>query len=380
MADISKINLPNGDEYGFNANTLNGLSASALLNTNILKRGKTPASDDNIFGKNYIGVFNAGEGIVLDETDATNITFPDEETYTVDSLVFSKKEYDLTSNSSSQTGYILIKITSNQAWMTSFTINLYQSYVATKIEVHGYQYGDNYWYSPGAELISDSNGDTYKNVYFGYTSAKNLWVAVDAKRYTGCMITDVAVGNKEFGSAVNNNRFDISRVATLPGTTQTTVKAVNHSIINLIYPIGSIYMSVTNSNPNTWLIGTTWVAWGKGRVPVGMGSNGTTNYTTVEETGGKESVKLTAAESGVPQHTHALSALTLRKSTIGSTQYGFATGDTFKGDIVVGQNTGKSTTDAFVSGTAGNNTAKAATDAHENRQPYITCYMWKRTA
>lgn len=35
-----------------------------------------------------------------------------------------------------------------------------------------------------------------------------------------------------------------------------------------MYPVGSIYLSVKNTNPSTYF-GGTWVAWGSGRVPVG---------------------------------------------------------------------------------------------------------------
>ncbi len=57
--------------------------------------------------------------------------------------------------------------------------------------------------------------------------------------------------------------------------------------LKTIYPVGAIYMSTSSINPGT-LFGGTWAAWGQGRVPVGMGSNGTTNYTTVQSTGGSE--------------------------------------------------------------------------------------------
>ena len=64
-----------------------------------------------------------------------------------------------------------------------------------------------------------------------------------------------------------------------------------------IYPIGSIYMSTSNTNPGT-MFGGTWVAWGSGKVPVGVDAdNG--NFNTVEKTGGA----LTHTHTG-PSHTH----------------------------------------------------------------------------
>lgn len=72
-----------------------------------------------------------------------------------------------------------------------------------------------------------------------------------------------------------------------------------------LYPVGSIYMSVKNTNPSTYF-GGTWVAWGTGRVPVGVNTNDT-NFATVEKTGGASTVTLTTAQ--IPSHTHAKGTL-----------------------------------------------------------------------
>lgn len=82
-------------------------------------------------------------------------------------------------------------------------------------------------------------------------------------------------------------------------------KAIGTGVnFNTIYPVGSIFMSTTNTNPGTYF-GGTWVAWAQGRVVLGVGSNGTTNYTTANSTGGAESVSHyhTSATSGTPSTT-----------------------------------------------------------------------------
>lgn len=155
--------------------------------------------------------------------------------------------------------------------------------------------------------------------------------------------------------------------------------------INLIYPVGSIYMSVNNVNPGTYLTGTTWVAWGAGKVPVGVDTTDT-DFDTVEETGGTKSVTLTAAQSGVPEHKHDTphSNCMFNKSKVGGTSYGLTANSAFNGDVIVAQNTGSRTSgDAqplYNDPKTNNNTAQNASQAHTNLQPYITCYMWKRTA
>ncbi len=126
-----------------------------------------------------------------------------------------------------------------------------------------------------------------------------------------------------------------------------------------IYPVGSIYMSTTMTTASqvSTALGGTWVAWGGGRVPVGMGSNGTTNYTTVEATGGEEKHKLTINE--MPSHNHTI----VPKAD-------------YNGSLSARHTTGWekcNDTSQVTSNTGGG-------AAHENRQPYITVYMYKRTA
>ena len=54
------------------------------------------------------------------------------------------------------------------------------------------------------------------------------------------------------------------------------------------YPVGSIYMNATvATNPGTLLGFGTWVAFGAGKVPVGINS-GDSDFDTVEETGGSK--------------------------------------------------------------------------------------------
>ena len=60
----------------------------------------------------------------------------------------------------------------------------------------------------------------------------------------------------------------------------------SEEVIDLVYPIGSIYLTVSNENP-TVLFGGSWQEWGKGKVPVGVDST-QTEFDTVEKTGGSK--------------------------------------------------------------------------------------------
>lgn len=127
-----------------------------------------------------------------------------------------------------------------------------------------------------------------------------------------------------------------------------------NGIVDLIYPVGAIYMSVNNVNPSTFL-GGTWVAWGSGRVPVGVNTSDG-NFNTVEKTGGASTHTLTVQQ--MPSHQHAVMYVPI---TAGS------------GNVQAGLPTSQS-------GYAASSEAVGGGQAHNNLQPYITCYMWKRTA
>lgn len=102
------------------------------------------------------------------------------------------------------------------------------------------------------------------------------------------------------------------------GTTAGTVCAGNDArlsdarIVDLIYPVGSIYMSVNNVNPSTFL-GGTWEVWGSGQVPVGVNPNDS-DFSTAEKTGGSKSVTPSGTVGGhtlttneMPSHGHSIS-------------------------------------------------------------------------
>lgn len=135
----------------------------------------------------------------------------------------------------------------------------------------------------------------------------------------------------------------------------------NKNIFSLIYPVGSIYMSANSTNPKN-LFGGTWVAWGSGRVPVGINTSDD-DFKTVEKTGGEKKHTLSLAE--MPRHTHDFTYN--NSNTCGFSSYAHGTNDY-----------GEQRSDESL---GFNNIAYTGGDkAHNNLQPYITCYMWKRTA
>lgn len=211
--------------------------------------------------------------------------------------------------------------------------------------------------------------------------------------------------------------------ATVTNTTQVAttefVQAVLAAAVLVLYPVGSIYTNATNNtNPGTLLGFGTWAAFGAGRVPVGYDATNPL-FDAAEETGGySDSVVVdhthtattvlsntththsgTTAGGGSHNHyllanavdgadmwTNANQPISRQKSSAGDSDY--ETRANVGGTATLGlSSTAANHTHTI---TTGNNsvTPTAATTitsagvagTNLNYQPYITVYMWKRTA
>ena len=129
-------------------------------------------------------------------------------------------------------------------------------------------------------------------------------------------------------------------------------KTTQAAALLAVYPIGSVYTSVVSTDPST-LFGGNWEAFGAGRVMVGLDS-GDTDFDTVEETGGAKTHALSIAEMPAHSHTYTL------ENTRGTGSPGAGNGDS-----------SFSTPNTSTVGSGG---------AHNNVQPYIVVYMFKRIA
>ena len=121
------------------------------------------------------------------------------------------------------------------------------------------------------------------------------------------------------------------------------------------YPVGSIYLSVNNTNPSKWF-GGTWEQIAKGRTLVGVDTS-QTEFNTVKKTGGSKYLQ---------KHTHA-KPVQFYKQVDGA--YGFMDILHYSGDAYSEKRTLSS---GDVSG--------LTTGDSGNLQPYFTCYIWCRTA
>lgn len=142
---------------------------------------------------------------------------------------------------------------------------------------------------------------------------------------------------------------------------QIDINQIKTSVLEAIFPVGSIYTNKTNStNPSTLLGFGTWVAV-EGRVVVGKAPSGT--FATAGATGGAETHTLTTTE--IPSHTHPI------YHYVGNAQ----TGATNLDDIP-GSGNRNVASEVFMTNTR----STGGGGAHNNLQPYVVAYMWERTA
>lgn len=185
------------------------------------------------------------------------------------------------------------------------------------------------------------------------------------------------MASKTLGHNENKNLVDLDEwVQNKTSGSSEEIEEIKEAIRNMwstIYPVGSIYISVSATNPGT-IWGGTWVAWGTGRVPVGV-STGDTEFNTVEKVGGSKDLAA---------HNHRFQADFLIRDAYTSAKYqniwyGHNTridGDTHGQLNFATQGISKSNDGhrCFIDG----NTSTVGTGNSGNLQPYITCYMWKR--
>ena len=128
------------------------------------------------------------------------------------------------------------------------------------------------------------------------------------------------------------------------------------AVIDATYPVGSLYTNASvATNPATLLGVGTWTAFGAGRVIVGL-NGADTDFDTIGETGGTKTETLN--ETQIPAHTHT----------------------NIEPDASVTFYEGGVAATAVPSGSASVSGSTGGGLPHNNVQPYVVCYMWKRTA
>jgi hypothetical protein len=178
---------------------------------------------------------------------------------------------------------------------------------------------------------------------------------------------DLTVGSwKIDGDVVTSTAAEINY---LDGVTSNVQTQIDNISVSDAYPVGSIYINASvSTNPATLFGFGTWASFGEGRVLVGVDS-GDSSFNTLGETGGSK-------DAIVVSHTHTMSEEGNHNHNVG----GGSTANGSAGGAV--QSSGND--NDSVSSNAGAHThtidSEGSSGTNKNLQPYITVYMWKRTA
>lgn len=149
-----------------------------------------------------------------------------------------------------------------------------------------------------------------------------------------------------------------------------------------IYPVGSIYMSVNSTNPAT-VFGGTWQRI-TGRFLLAATDGGSSGASQAAgNTGGAATVTLTAAQSGLPSHTHGIGSgqafirynHTATGQGVQERSVASGASGNYKAPVV-----NSSSVDFSYVLTTASEGGDNASSAHNNMPPYLAVYVWKRTA
>lgn len=147
----------------------------------------------------------------------------------------------------------------------------------------------------------------------------------------------------------------------------TLLDKLTDTVMNGVYPVGSILITTNSANPGTYLPGT-WVAYATGKTLIGVNPEDD-DFSTEGKTGGSKDavvVSHTHTMQNGGAHSHQGYRTSFKESGSGSTHYSASGSSTWNATVSAGSH--KHTIDS--EGTSG---SKA------NLPPYITAYMWRRT-
>lgn len=249
---------------------------------------------------------------------------------------------------------IMYKKTSDSSWNT-FTLSS-SSYSLATSQIIG-----------NIDTESEYNFKAVATDYFGLAEySHNLSTA-----YT---LMDFNKSGKglAIGKVSTQNAFEINMDTKLTGN--LTIN--NTTIFDLIYPVGSIYLSVNSTNPQN-LFGGTWIQWGSGRVPVCVNTSDS-DFSTVEKTGGNKNHR---HDFRIIMHWWYGAAVGEGASnTTGAYRFSDGKYGGWSEEVTaLDVSANSSATNSTRTQSAKGRLSKGNASEVSTLQPYITCYMWKRT-
>lgn len=176
--------------------------------------------------------------------------------------------------------------------------------------------------------------------------------------------------------------------------TENTRSGISLSLVDLIYPVGSLYFT-TNETPPNLLFGGVWERYAAGRCLIGsnIDASGSLSKRWVGETSGEETHLLIPSETAIRNHTHPIDnhTHTLKHThNMGGSVWDAGSGGTKKAYVQSSkrkvkalntqENTSFTTSNPNVILSAKNPTESNATVRHNNMQPFIVVNIWRRVS
>lgn len=166
---------------------------------------------------------------------------------------------------------------------------------------------------------------------------------------------DIGVG---IGKMHERGSLDVGGDTYVSGTLDSkSIKQNGRTLLDMFYPIGAIFITTVNTNPSSYM-GGTWVRFGNGKTLVGIDENDT-DFNVAEKTGG--------AKSHAIDYSNFPARSTIQKSWKGGpvSYSAWQGGNVSAGTWIV---------------STPYDMGESFGQPISNLQPYITVYMWKRTA
>ncbi len=197
--------------------------------------------------------------------------------------------------------------------------------------------------------------------------------ASDLSRYEGlkAMIdsanTSIAGHNEQIAN-INTDITSIKSDITSLSSAVTNNTTQLNNIIDYIYPIGSIYFTVDNTNPGARWENTKWVRFAEGRTIMGY-SSAIESFNNIETVGGEYEHTLITSE--LPAHAHTFVPRYMKYSGQGGKR---KAKDSGANNTIISI----SSEDDFFEST--NTSIVGENQPFELLSPYITTYIWKRVS
>ena len=221
------------------------------------------------------------------------------------------------------------------------------------------------------ETVTQTSVTAPQSDNFAYINNTNKKIQITLTWVSGSFVIDgnnyLRTTGDELTYTLNPNQ-SISVISQTSSTLNYTVGTQSNiisSIIDVAYPVGSIYISSSTMHPSI-TFGGVWEHFAEDKFLLSAGStyaNGST--------GGSATVTLTSAQSGMPAHSH--------KYQDYNTTYTLKTTNRKPGtSTAVAYGTSLTAGGGATERTSSNNTAANASQAHENMPPYLAVCMWER--